>query len=237
MNGGSITCRAHTYKNGAVFTLNTGALTAQNNSPMTIDGSGSQLIVNGGTITADRGILVKGGGTLTVNGGTIASDTADAFGASALASGTMNFNGGTLTAGRFAFQPNTFVIFGGTTAGSVSFLDWGSGNYTNTGDRQKDDQIKIDFAPGTLMAMTMDNGARALDLTNDSVDNPTALPWAETLWNAGQLTYNGADYTMLGTWATVTSTGFGDGYAFAYNSGTGTLSFVKTALVGLFIVN
>lgn len=236
MDGGSITCRAHTYSGGAVFTLNNGALTTANNSHITIQDSASQLIVNGGTINLDRNMYLKGG-TFTINGGTIIQDTADTFGAPAWGSGTMNFNGGTITAGRFAFQVATFANFGGTTAGNVSFIDWGSGNYTSTGDRQRDDQIRIDFSPGVLMTMTMNTGARALDLTNDSTDNPTALPWPEALWNAGQLTYNGAGYTTLGTWAAVTSAGFGDGYAFAYNSGTGTLSLVKTALVGLFIVN
>jgi hypothetical protein len=54
--------------------------------------------------------------------------------------------------------------------------------------------------------------------------------WAEAEWNAGRLTYNGADYTTLGAWSVVTNTdGLETGVRFDYDSATETLSLVSGA--------
>ena len=205
LNGGAISCRANTYQNGAVFTLNDGTITTRNNSRIAVDGSGSQLIVNGGTISADRGIVVVRGGTVTINGGTIDSDKADDFGASGFSgSGTMNFNGGTLTAGKFTFQGASLATFGGTTPGSATFDQFG-------GSRHSDGAINLDWLPGTQMSLSITNA------TNN---------WAEALWNNGQLTYNGDGINELSnTWAEVTAEdGLEEGVRFNYDSATKTLS-------------
>ena len=56
----------------------------------------------------------------------------------------------------------------------------------------------------------------------------TVSGWAETEWAAGRLTYNGSDYTTLGTWAVVTAPdGLGAGVWFDYDSGSRTLSLAS----------
>jgi hypothetical protein len=210
MDGGSFSQRGHTYANGATFTINNGSVTTGNNSTISI--ADSQMIINGGTVNADRGIRYTGGGNLTMNDGIINADVADPFGGSGYqGSGTMNLNGGTITAGRLAFQGGSDkVTFGGTSAGSASFVDWGNG-----GDRQNDNNILIDFLSGSLMTLDMGSGTRALVLGGDT----QTVAWAEALWGTDQLLYNGDNSTTLGLdWAAVTSTGFGDGTYFDFTA-------------------
>lgn len=70
------------------------------------------------------------------------------------------------------------------------------------------------------MTLTLGAAARALDFTNDSINNPTTLAWAEALWGKNQLLYDGETAAGLGlSWADVTnsSVGFGDGNYFEFN--------------------
>ena len=242
MDGGSIYCRSHTYTNGAVFTLNNGTITTNNNSTITI--WGAQFIVNGGTLNPDRNVYLRGGGNFTINGGTVNQDTADAFGAPGYqGSGTMNFNSGTVTgagtydngvigpvvyentAGRFAFQGTTTATFGGTTAGSATFVDWGT-----SGDRHNDDVISIDFLSGTRMSLTMRENTRALVLGGTTMTDA----WAQALWDHDQLLYNGQSSTDLGglSWADASSSsvGLGGGEYFDF---TASGSFGGTLVVAL----
>jgi hypothetical protein len=193
---------------------------------MTINAA-SRLIVNGGVVNGTRGLVLVGG-TNTINGGTV--DLAGPLGARAYqGSGAMELNGGTVSAERWVFKENTVATFGGSTAGSATFGDWGTGNYTSTGDRQQDNQISIDFRPGTLMTLTM-TAPRALDFTNDGTDNPVYATnaWAEALWETGRLTYNGTNYTTLGSWAEVTAEdGLETGVRFDFDSDTETLALVS----------
>lgn len=217
MNGGSFSQRSQSFSNGAVFTINSGSVETKNNSAIVVDGSGSQYIINAGTVTADRGIRTVGGGNFTMNGGTLNSDVNDAFGGNGFSGNlNMNFNGGTLTGGRLTFQGGTDkATFGGSTAGSASFLDWG---VDDNSDRQDDDNIFIDFTAGAAVSLNMGSATRALIL--NTVTQTSA--WAEALWNAGQLIYtdgativSGADPDASGwtivSWADASdsATGFG----------------------------
>ncbi len=218
MNGGSFNQRSHSYTNGAIFTINNGTITTVNNSRISADGSGSQFIVNGGTVTADRAIRLTNGGNFTMNGGVVNSDVGDAmFFDGAGPSGSVNLNGGTLTGGRLAFQNSTTnsLTLGVNTAGSASFTDWGTGNGAgNNGDRQDDRQINLDFLTGTDMTLSLSATARELDLDDDTVGD-AGTHWAQALWENDQLLYNSQDFTTLGvSWADATnsSVGFGSEY-------------------------
>lgn len=96
------------------------------NTPIRVNGSSAELIVNDGTIesTGDYGIYAMDGGSVIVNGGTISSKDAALSGNNT--TGTMNFtvNGGTLTAeqGPAIYMPGQVAlnISGGTLNGGVS---------------------------------------------------------------------------------------------------------------------
>ncbi len=167
-----------------------------NNSDVVLN-AGSTFTVTGGAVTLGRDLEVNGA-VLTIAGGTVTGDVDTSIGSFGFQSdGVLNFNGGTTTAFDLNLQgTGVQVNFGGTTSGSL-IVDSIVG--TNG---------VIDWTTGSLMTMTVSS-------------SPT---WAETEWNAGRLTYNGAGVATLGTWSTVTTTGFGDGNVFAYDSGTHTLA-------------
>jgi hypothetical protein len=212
MDGGSMTQRSHSYSNGHVFTINNGSITTVNNS--TIQADDAQMVVNGGTVNADRGIRVTGGGNLTVNGGNIISDTNDAFGSAGFGgNGTLNFNGGTTTAGRLTFQGGSdLATFGGSSAGTASFTDWGA---DDNADRNNDNNITIDFLSGTGMTLSMGGATRALEIGG----NTATVAWAEELWNNDQLLFDGqsaSDLTIAWSDASSSASGLGGGVYFDF---------------------
>jgi hypothetical protein len=210
---------------GATFTLNQGtANVTENNVDCSLNAT-SSLFINGGTMSIGRSLIINGG-NLTVTGGTL-SMSANLGSSNINSGGNANLNGGTVTAGNLTFGTNAFnVRFGGTTASTLTIANFGGG-------RAKANLIDINFAPGTLASMRLTNPVESGvsggdgELGWSKVGSETSLPWAQALWSDGRLTYNGQSFTTLGSWATVTSSGFGDGYLFAYNSATATLSLVE----------
>ena len=110
---------------GKLTVIGNGKITCAN-TPIRVNGSSAELIVNDGTIesTGDYGIYAMDGGSVIVNGGTISSKDAALSGNNT--TGTMNFtvNGGTLTAaqGPAIYMPGQVAlnISGGTLNGGVS---------------------------------------------------------------------------------------------------------------------
>jgi hypothetical protein len=153
-----------------------------------------------------------------VNGGTIT--LGGVLGAGKLSQpGDLFFNGGTTVASSLGFglnNPGTTLTFGGTTAGSltVDAFDLSGGSVAQLLTR-----ADIDWLPGTKMTLSVTN---EVNLTPN---------WAETLWNAGALTYNGNGTNELNkTWAEVTAEdGLEAGARFDYDNDTKTLSLVSTA--------
>lgn len=211
---------ALTNSNAYTVDLGTGTANYSNNNVDMVISSSSTMLVTSGNIFGGRSLGVNGG-TFTMNSsGTVSFNTTAYFGSNPL-SGTgsiMNLNAGTITANRFALRSSAAINFGGSVAGSATFADWGTGLYTNTADRVQDNAFTLNFTPTTLMTLTLSSAARALDFTNNSINDPTGLAWAEALWGQNQLLYNGQSATALGLdWATVTTTGFGDGKAFDFD--------------------
>jgi len=162
--------------------------------------SAAHLIIEGGlfeVVSSGRDLIVRENGKLTVNGGTL--KVTRNIGDLGFGAGgdKITFNGGTTTAAGFLFNQGGDLTFGGTGAGSVTVG-------TATGN------ISYDWLTGTQMTLTMTD---------------EAVTWAEDLWNADDLLYNGQSSTDLGlTWGTVSTTGFGDGYSFLYDDNAQTLS-------------
>ena len=206
----------------ATFILHQGTAELFDNNADSIINAGGAIVINSGTMDIGRYFYLNGG-DLTVNGGSLTGIT-DMGSRNFHGGGTANLNGGTISATYLTFGGTSpfNVNFDGTTAGSLTIENFG-GNRANTNN------IDINFDPGTLMSMQLTNPVES-GVSGDGqlgwsvVGSETGLPWAEALWADGRLTYNGQDYTMLGDWATVTTTGFGDGSKFAYDSGTNTLS-------------
>jgi hypothetical protein len=225
MNGTATTnSRGLNLTNSSTFeiALNSGGTAAFSNNNVDISiNSSSSLTVTTGNLFGGRSLSVNGA-TFTMNSvGTVSFNTTAAFGTTGLhTSGIMNLNAGSITADRFALRGSTDVNFGGTTVGTATFTDWGTGLYTNTLDRAQDNNFSLNFNPGTQMTLTLGAAARALDFTNDSINNPTTLAWAEALWGQNQLLYDGETAADLGlSWDDVTSSsvGFGDGNYFEFN--------------------
>jgi hypothetical protein len=126
----------------------------------------------------------------------------------------MNLNGGTLTGDRFVFQQSgTIANLGGTTAGSATFNDWGTGNGAGTIDDRADDRtILLNFLSGSRMTLAMGSGTRELDF-NDDTFGDAGTAWAEALWSTDRLLFNGSSSTDLGglSWADATNSGVGLG--------------------------
>jgi hypothetical protein len=199
-----VTSRGMTLENGAVFTLNAGTADIGLNTSDSAIQSGSEVIINGGTMTIGRKLSFRTGGGLTVNGGALSVAT-DLYSDHLSGSGSvLNFNGGATTVGGNLAASHFEMIlnFGGSSTGSLT-VDGTLGNV---------DKMVMNWLPGSAMSVTISG-------TNE---------WAEVLWNSGQLTYNGSGTNELGkTWAEVTASGgLGSGMNFIYNSTTETLSLV-----------
>lgn len=200
LEGGTFSVRGLTLLAGstAYNVSGSGIADLGNNNKDVQLNSGTSFSVTGGTVNLGRDLKVNGG-VFTISGGTITGDIDTSIGSYGFQSnGVLNFNGGTTTGFELLLQgSNTQVNFGGTTSGSLT-VD--SINGTNG---------VIDWAIDSLMSLTVSS----------------STTWAETEWSAGRLTYNGADYTTLGTWAAVTAEdGLGPDVRFDFNSATGTLS-------------
>ncbi len=241
LNGGTFTQNGGTWgvsnnrgfriSNGNVTTLESGAIIGGSTSGTTIE-SGGSLIVNGGSFQqfgATRNVLLTGNSTLTINGGTFTAS--NELGINRLATGftnSINLNGGTIAVtDELRFGDNGALVtfnFGGTVAGSLTAL-----NFVAAGDDSENIAARrLNWLPNSLMTMTL---------------TAAASDWAETEWAAGRMTYNGQGFVDLGSWATVTTTGFGDSSRF--NMAGNTLSIVAVpepaslaavGLVGLLIL-
>jgi VCBS repeat-containing protein len=212
---------------GATFTLNQGVADLTDNNRDSIIKTGGEIVINGGTMDIGRHFYFDEG-NLTVNGGSLTGIT-DMGSRNYHSGGNADLNGGTIAATYLTFGTGSFNLnFGGTTPGSLTIENFG-------GIRANANAIGINFDPGTLMSLQLtvpvESGASGDgDLGWSKVGAETGLSWAETLWADGRLTYNGQNYMTLGTWATVTSTGLGDGTEFVYDSGTNTLSVTVSAV-------
>lgn len=233
--------------NGTAMTVNNGGnLNVSGGRDLSMVGASSLTVNSGGTVTVtddftnsgtfiiDGGLFTQGNGsgngfsnsgTITINSGTLDTSDGASFGADPVSGGgVFNVNGGTITGNRMKSKGGSEWNFGGSTAGTFTVNDWGDGLYTNNGDRQRDNEFLVNFNSGSEMVFTMGGGARALDFTNDSTNNPTSLAWAEALWGEGQLIYtdgltivSGLDPDSLGwslaSWADVTNSSLGFGTA------------------------
>jgi hypothetical protein len=114
-----------------------------NNRDSQIADSGSSIIINGGTFSVGRDLIIRNEADFTINGGilTIADQILTQGFASAFNS--LNFNGGTTTADNFQFDTAGTATFGGTTAGSLT-LNTSLGN-----------GVTLDWTSGSLMALTV----------------------------------------------------------------------------------
>jgi hypothetical protein len=222
LDGGTFgaSVRGITLLNASTFTVTSGLYQQENNRDVTLSDA-SSITVNNGTFAAGRSIRLNDGSTFTINNGV--ASTTGTFGQGGFISGagTMNLNGGTLTGDRFVFQQSgTIANFGGTTVGTVTFNDWGTGNGAGTsGDRMDDRNISINFLTGSQMTMTMGSAARELDFNDDTVGD-AGTAWAEALWNTDRLTFGGQSSTDLGglSWtdASSSSVGLGGGEYFEF---------------------
>ena len=70
------------------------------------------------------------------------------------------------------------------------------------------------------------------DIGWSEVGSETGLSWAETLWGDGRLTYDGQDFSTLGSWAEVSNPaiGLGGGYYWDYDGATNTLA-IEVAVI------
>jgi hypothetical protein len=214
---GSSTFRGFNTNNSSVVTINSGSILGGSASGSAISG-GSSLTVNGGTFQqyGTRSVLLTGNSTITINAGNFTAP-AD-LGMGRLGGGysnAININGGTTQAGKLRFGEGgaqlTFNM-GGTANGTFTAT-----NYALAGDDSEVVTARlVNWLPGSKISMTL---------------TAAASNWAQTEWEAGRLTYNGQNYTTLGSWATVTATGgLGGGYSFGYDSATRALTLTTAPL-------
>jgi len=168
---------------------------------LSIDGA-AQVTLNSGTVSATD----NGGDDFRLDDGVFTMTGGVLTASDELVfttDGVGNFNGGTSTFAEIRFNGQTLNL-GGTNAGSITLT---SGSFVNTGI--------IAWSTGSLMEMTLTG----------------ASGWAETEWNAGRMTVDGDDNSVLGDWSSV------NGSVFSYDSGTQTLSLIpepaSLALMGL----
>lgn len=165
-------------------------------------GDGHMYLVNGGTFILDSGSVTVStksvfvnGSTLRINGGTFTVAGSGSLGNAGFHSAAVevSFNGGTITAPTLTFGKASALTIGGSTTGSATFNSFSG-------------VTSFDWLPGSLMSLTMS----------------LADEWAEAQWNAGKMTYDGDNNTVLGNWNAVL------GSIFSYDSSTETLSLVAT---------
>jgi hypothetical protein len=235
INGGTLGDQSLSLSGTSLVTVNSGGtigaagnrdITVSSGATIQMNGGtvsgGDQFVMNGGTVQGNGTINMNdiealGGGSLTLTNGTIT--VVNNFGGRAQndnGGGTYNLSNLTLNAGTFKVLSDNSTVqlnLEGTAAGSVTFGDWATSGFDATADQR----IAIDFDSGTGMTLSMTSPSRALTLASGSW---TAGQWAEALWTNDQLTYNGLDSGDYGDWATVTTTGFGDGNLFDLSGGT-----------------
>ncbi|MCB1129636.1 MAG: PEP-CTERM sorting domain-containing protein [Verrucomicrobiae bacterium] len=206
--------RGFDVRTGSSFTMQNGTINTTSGRDWQIVGAGSSMTVDGGVIHLGRHLLMSGDNTtpasLVVNGGTITSTTGD-LGARHFSdtSKTLGFNGGVTSVVNLDLQgDNTFFVFGGSaagslTAGNVLTANVASGFGSNS---------SFNWLPGSQMTLTLTD-------FND---------FAEGFWNSGRLLFNGGSSADLGTlsWADATDSevGLGGGYYWDFNGTTNTLS-------------
>jgi hypothetical protein len=227
MNGGVLSLSSVLETgSGGVITINSGAsLTSTERADFgdlgvgTVNLSGGSIdvqqtgVLNGSTFNMTAGTLTTNGSNFYTNGGSLVNVsggtlTTGSFGSMFGGSdGTATFTGGTLNATTLNFRsPDFNLVLGGSTSGSLNFSGgWG----------RLDGAVDIRWNSGSLMDMT---------LTGET-------DWAETVWNAGEMTVDGQDTSTLGNWSAV------NGTLFDYDPGTQTLALVPEpssfALIGL----
>lgn len=137
--------------------------------------------------------------------------------------GVLSVNGGSMTEFSIRGGSGTFNLDGGTVdmlrnRGNLTLNLLSSGTFSVTDNRISVTQF---WSAGSTASVTLDDDE-----------------WAEALWNAGDLHYDGQDNATLGTWTAVTTAGgLGGGASFSYDSGTETLTVIpepsSLGLIGL----
>lgn len=215
--------------------------------------SGMNYQITGGTLTAGGwGLQLVSGSVFDVGGASV-----NAVGLNTDNS-TVNFSSGSLTlSGDLQSKSSTFDFSGGTVsiAGYVlTSFNNATFNFSSNTAFNVTGQFGVNhFATSSTMNIGAGDGSISvgtLEAKNMTIKwasgsgfsftatnilyEGTASSW-ESLWDTGRMTYNGNNYTTLGAWATVTTTGFGDGFLFRLSGNT--LVVGKTATVRLFIAN
>jgi hypothetical protein len=193
--------RGFTVAGGSTFTLRKGTINTASGRDWSVTGAGSVITVHGGTINLGRSLLLTSGGRLVVNGGVISGIPGSGdIGVTSIATGTLNFNGGTTTIHRIGLAgSNSALNLGGSTTGSLTGTAF-TGTFGSNS--------VVNFLPGSRMSLRISG----------------ADEWAAGLWAAADLTYNGQGVASLGSWAAVTApNGLGPGVSFQYDSTTETL--------------
>jgi hypothetical protein len=154
-----------------------------------------------GDLTTKSSVLNFSGGTVSVVGNAIKTFN----------SGTLNFSGNTTfdVTGQIGY--NHFA--------TSSTLNIGAGDGSISAGTLEADSMTINWASGSEFSFSATN----------VLDGGATSSW-ESLWNAGQMTYDSQDYTTLGVWSVVTNTdGLASGVRFDYDDATKTLTIVSDA--------
>ena len=160
------------------------------------------LAMSNGTLTVGRRLNVNGG-MIEISGGTVSNiQSGGTLGGNHLQSGDIFLNGGQITFPGFqAGRSSIDLFFGGTAEGNFTVENF-------KGTSHSPGHIDIDFAPGTLMSMTLTDPVESgVNLGWSDVGSETGLPWAEALWADGRLTFGEQTYATLGSWNVVTNSG------------------------------
>lgn len=188
--------------------------------------SGSNFTLSGGTFTVGDA-LNNNGSIFTMTGGTLnAKQLRATNGASYdFSGGTVNISGGS---GSFTNSSGTSVV---NFSGAIDFnanilgvsgtqnITMGTGTGTINVDTLDIASLSINWIPGSEIALTATN----------LLDSGVVTTW-EAIWNSGQMTYNGSDYTTLGNWSVVSAAdGLAPGAQFNFVSATGTLTLISPA--------
>lgn len=167
-NGGTMDGSDFTVRSGASYTLNNGTVTLSDD----VNFAGGSFTMTGGSVTVTDQFNALTGGTFTMSGGTLNVAT---FGTTAGFSDggqIFNLNGGTINVtgdfGLFGDTTDNQVIFGGSTAGSLSAagLVGSSSQYT------------MDWLSGSLMSLTLTGADQA---------------FYEGLYTSGNILFNGSN--------------------------------------------